>query len=95
VINVMASVSVDSNACNHSDAISAGQGQKVSDAIHVSDFSLAKSNIFCNISDVMNVMASVSLVMLVKLAMLSAQVKVRIGTVISPYSSRWNGVRIM
>ena len=92
MINVMASVSVDSNACKPSDAISAGQGQKVSDAIHVSDFSHAKSNIF---SDVSNVMASVSIVMLVNLAMLSAQVKVRIGTVISPYSSRWNGVRIM
>ena len=67
----------------------------VSDAIHVSDFSLAKCNVFSNISDVMNVMASVSLVMLVKLAMLSAQVKVRIGTVICPYFLRWNGVRIM
>ena len=32
-------------------------------------------------------MTSVSIVMLVNLAMLSAQVKVRIGTVICPYSS--------
>ena len=65
-----------SDASSVSDVRDASNASKVSDAIHVSDFSNAKSNIFSNISDVINVMTSVSIVMLVNLAMLSAQVKV-------------------
>ena len=85
-----------SDAGSVSGVWDASNARKDSGAIFFSDASNGNGDISRNIRDVINVMPTVTLVMLVRLLTLdsSSQINVRIGAVNCFYSSRSHAVRI-